>query len=200
MTPDEKAMIAGLFDRIATNQEPAATKDREADALIRERIARDPGAAYTLTQMALVQEHALKLADERIRELESGAAKPAPAPAPKKSFLDGLMPKSPWARAAGAPASQAVPQPQGGSFLRSAFATAAGVAGGLLLFEAVRGLMAGQGGAFAESAQAASPAALAETPPPDLAPRDSYADAGEAGGYDVAQDEGGDFDSGGDYA
>jgi hypothetical protein len=191
MTPDEKTMIAGLFDRIGANQEPAAAKDRDAEALIRERVARDPGAAYTLVQMALVQEHALKLADERIRELESGAAKPA-APEPKKSFLDGLMPRSPWARKPAAPAP--APGPQGGSFLRSAFVTAAGVAGGLLLFNAIRGLMAGESGAFGESAQAAA------APAPEIAPPGAHADAGHSGGNDLAQDGGGGFDSGDDFA
>ncbi len=179
MTPDEKKMIGDLFARIATNQEPAAQKDREAEAFIRDAIQRDPGAGYTLTQMALVQEHALKLADARIRELEEtlGPVHSAPTPAApaKASFLDGLLPNSPWARKpAGSPApaqpmlrpgafggapNQAA-APQGGSFLRSAFATAAGVAGGLMLFEAVRGLMAGAGGgAFQQTAQAATPAA-----------------------------------------
>jgi uncharacterized protein len=214
MTPDEKKMIGELFARIAKNQEPAAQKDREAEAFIREAVQRDAGAAYTLTQMALVQEHALKLADERIRELEAklGPAANAPAAPAKSSFLDGLLPNSPWARkssvlAAGAGGQPMVrpgmfgqnagaqaAAPQGGSFLRSAFATAAGVAGGLVLFEAVRGLMASEpGGAFQQSAQAASPAA--ETPPSEAAPHDMaqapeqpYEDPGY---HDVASNDAG---------
>jgi uncharacterized protein len=244
MTPDEKKMIGDLFARIAKNQEPAAQKDRDAEAFIRAAVQRDAGAAYTLTQMALVQEHALKLADERIRELEAklGPAADAPPAPAKSSFLDGLMPNSPWARKGSVPATggaggqpmlrpgafgqnrNAAPQaaaqataPQGGSFLRSAFATAAGVAGGLMLFEAVRGLMAGsEGGAFQQSAQAATPAA--ETAPQDVAAAEpafqnsgvqdqghqdvashdaGYDDGGNFGGSDFA---GGDFGGGDDFA
>lgn len=224
MTPDEKKMIGDLFARIAANQEPAAQKDREAEAFIRDAIQRDPGAGYTLTQMALVQEHALKLADERIRELEAtlGPVNSAPAPAPAKaSFLDGLLPNSPWARKPAAQAANAQPMvrpgafggapnqaaaPQGGSFLRSAFATAAGVAGGLMLFEAVRGLMAGAGGgAFQQTAQAASPAAEALPAAVEPAPVETaHADEAPAdhGYQDVASydDGGSDFGGGDDFA
>ena len=224
MTPDEKKMIGELFERIAKNQEPAAQKDREAEAFIRDAVARDAGAAYTLTQMALVQEHALKLADERIRELEAklGPVGGAPAAPPKSSFLDGLLPNSPWARKSSVPAAGAGAQPmvrpgmfgqnagaqaaapQGGSFLRSAFATAAGVAGGLMLFEAVRGLMASEpGSAFQQSAQAASPAA--EIPPQAelaQAPEQPYEDPGyqDVATNDPGYDDGGSFGGGDDFA
>lgn len=229
MTPDEKKMIGELFERIAKNQEPAAQKDRAAEAFIRDAVQRDAGAAYTLTQMALVQEHALKLADERIRELEAklGPAANAHAAPAKSSFLDGLLPNSPWARKGSVPATSAGAQPmvrpgmfgqnagaqaaapQGGSFLRSAFATAAGVAGGLMLFEAVRGLMASEpGGAFQQSAQAASPAA--ETPAPAemapnemaQAPEQPYEDPGyhDVASNDAGYDDGGSFGGGDDFA
>ncbi len=216
MTPDEKKMIGDLFERIQRSQEPAEQKDREAEAFIAESARRDPGAVYTLVQMALVQEHALKLADERIRELE-GKAGAEPAPAPKRSFMDGLLPNSPWARrtsvpsaGAGAPmvrpgifggGAQAAPAaPAGGSFLRSAFGTAAGIAGGMMLFEAVRSLMAGSGGAFAASAAAAAPSPTVDLPPPpDMAPReaaDNFAaqddDAPTDDSY-FANDDGGDY-------
>lgn len=217
MTQDEKKMIGDLFARIAANQEPAAQKDRAAEAFIRDAMQRDPGAGYTLVQMALVQEHALKLADERIRELEAtlGPVNSAPAPAPAKaSFLDGLLPNSPWARKPANPAQPmvrpgafggAAPQaaaPQGGSFLRSAFATAAGVAGGLMLFEAVRGLMAGSGGgAFQQTAQAAeAPSAPVDTAHASEAPAEQgYQDPGyqDVAGYD---DGGGDFGGGDGFA
>ncbi len=216
MTPDEKKMIGDLFERIARNQEPAAQKDREADTLIRDAIARDPGAAYTLTQMALVQEHALKLADERIRELEAKVGPETAEPAPKRSFMDGLLPNSPWARRTSVPVAGSAPlvkpgvfgsgaaapaAPAGGSFLRSAFATAAGVAGGLMLFEAVRGLMAGSaGGAFASSAAAAAPETPALPPPPEMAPRDTSDDFAASSDNDDTFADGGGFDDGGNEA
>ena len=222
MTPEEKKMIGDLFERIRANQEPEAQKDREATAFIGEAARKDPGAVYTLVQMALVQEHALKLADERIRELEAKARPAAETPAPKRSFMDGLLPNSPWARKTSVPSAGAgtpmvkpglfgggAPQPAtapaGGSFLRSAFSTAAGIAGGMLLFEAVRGLMAGSGGAFAASAQAAAPVEPALPPAPEMAPRESADDYATRNGPDDDQsfdhNDGTDFasDDGGDY-
>jgi hypothetical protein len=57
----------------------------------------------------------------------------------------------------------------GGGFLRTALTTAAGVAGGALLFEGIRNLMGGSPGAFGP--------ALAQTPssllPPDTLPTDT---------------------------
>ena len=48
----------------------------------------------------------------------------------------------------------------GGSFLRTAMATAAGVAGGALLFEGIRNLMGNNPGPFGQTASAAQPAPL----------------------------------------
>jgi hypothetical protein len=123
----------------------------------------------------LVQEQALKAAQERIAELEARAGA-----APAASGFLGSAPKiGPWGATAGTPAAAAgprssVPQtrsplqaavaPQqgggGGSFLRSAMATAAGVAGGALLFEGIRNLMGSNPGPFGQTASAAQPAPL----------------------------------------
>jgi hypothetical protein len=54
------------------------------------------------------------------------------------------------------------PQPSGGGFLRTAMATAAGVAGGALLFEGIRSLIGGNPGAFGPT--------MAQTPSPLLPP------------------------------
>ena len=43
------------------------------------------------------------------------------------------------------------PQPAGGGFLRTAMATAAGVAGGALLFEGIRGMMGHNPGSTAQA-------------------------------------------------
>ncbi len=238
MTPDERQMIGGLFDRLRQNAQP--DRDREAEALIRESVGRDPAATYSLVQLALVQEHMLRMAEERIRELEQGAS--ASQPAPQRSFLSGLLPNTGRAsvpvsapRAGFGPAGAAMPQgpfaaaqpgafgaqaaPRGGSFLRTALATAAGVAGGALLFESMRGFF---GGGTGGQAQAATPgAAPAEAPAAgpwggqhqgDAAPADPWSaaedkdliaqkerDSGYAdpGGYDDTLDDGGAMDDGG---
>ncbi len=159
MTPQERDLILGLFQRL---KPPAESEiDPEARELI-DRLGREqPLALYLLAQTALVQEHALKGAQARIAELEARAAQPAPAPeAPRRSFLSGLL--------GGAAAPQTtpaasrpgyMPQPaaaapgpwgsSGPSFLQSALSTAAGVAGGALLFQGVEHLLGYGGSPFA---------------------------------------------------
>ena len=68
MTPEERQLIAGLFDRMRGYTLPE--KDREAEALINEQVTALRDAPYMLVQSVLVQEHALQQADARIRELE----------------------------------------------------------------------------------------------------------------------------------
>lgn len=185
MTPEERSMIEGLFQRLneAAKTLPANQIDPEADRAIRAAVLAQPIAPYLLVQNALVMENAMVAAQARIAELEAAqAAAQAPPPQPR-SFLSGV---SPWARgpAVAAPAPQTAPpaypqqgypqqgfgqQPQPGfgqaagqpSFLRSALTTAAGVAGGALLFQGVSSLLSSHGGGtgLASAAQAASPAA-----------------------------------------
>src|SRR5262245_46628694 len=94
MTPEERQLIAGLFDRMRGFSLPE--KDREAEALINEQVAGVRDAPYMLVQSVLVQEHALQQADARIRELEEqvraleSAAEQRPA-AGSGGFLGGLF-------------------------------------------------------------------------------------------------------------
>jgi len=68
MTPEERDLVRGLFDRLAgLEREP---RDPEADQLIREGIARVPNAAYSLVQTVLIQDGALRAASDRIEQLE----------------------------------------------------------------------------------------------------------------------------------
>ena len=169
MQSEERELITGLFGRLQPFE--SQPRDGEAEALIKDLAVRQPAAPYLLVQTVLVQEQALKAAQERIAELEArvGAA-------PAASGFLGSAPKiSPW----GAPAAPAGPRPSvpptrsplqatvapqqgggGGSFLRSAMATAAGVAGGALLFEGIRNLMGSNPGPFGQTASAAQPAPL----------------------------------------
>ncbi len=187
MQNQERELITGLFGRLQPFE--SQPRDAEADAMIRDLAARQPASAYLLVQTVLVQEQALKAAQERIAELE---AKAAAAPVGGGGGFLGSAPKiGPWgsAPAAQSPAAQApAPRPSvpstrsplqaavgpqaagGGGFLRTAMATAAGVAGGALLFEGIRNLMGGSSNPFSQggnSQQAAVPQAPSELMPPD---------------------------------
>ena len=172
MQAQERDLITGLFGRL--QQFETQPRDPEAEALISGSVARQPAAPYLLVQTVLIQEQALKAAQERIAELE---AKATAAPAPPTSFLGSAPKISPWgsqavgSQAAASQSTQPAPAPStrsplqaavapaaapaGGSFLRTAMMTAAGVAGGALLFEGIRGLMGNNPGPF--GGQTASP-------------------------------------------
>ena len=193
MQSQERDLIAGLFGRL--QQFESQPRDPEAEALIRDFVARQPASPYLLVQTVLVQEQALKAAQERIAELE---AKAGAAPA-ASGFLGSAPRIGPWGSQPQAAAPQApvpstrsplqaavAPQPAaGGSFLRSAMATAAGVAGGALLFEGIRSLMGSNPGPFG-SAAAAQPSPLL---PPDSLPATPSQDQAMADDGAVAQDD-----------
>jgi len=68
MTPEERDLVRGLFDRLAgLEREP---RDPDAEQLIREGAARVPNAAYSLVQTVLIQDGALRAASDRIEQLE----------------------------------------------------------------------------------------------------------------------------------
>ena len=186
MQPEERDLIAGLFGRL--NSFEAQPRDPEADRLIALSIASQPGASYLLVQTVLVQEQALKGAQARISELE---AKVAAAPAP--GFLASAPKIGPWGNASvpptqpvqQAPAAPAfAPQAAGGGFLRQAMMTAAGVAGGALLFEGIRNMMGHSPGPFGAGAANAAPLLS----PDPLMPRDQSPD--HLSSADLAQDDG----------
>lgn len=182
MQSQERDLITGLFGRLQPFE--AQPRDPDAEAMIKDFIQRQPASPYLLVQTVLVQEQALKAAQERIAELE---AKAGAAPAP--GFLGSAPRIGPWGTQ---PGSQAGAQPQaaapppvpatrsplqaalapqagGGGFLRTAMMTAAGVAGGALLFEGIRSLMGSNPGPFG------SVAGLQQQPSP-LLPPDSLPD------------------------
>jgi uncharacterized protein len=68
MTPEERQLITGLFDRMRGFA--LTGKDGEAETLINQQVGSMPDAAYMLVQSVLVQEHALQQADSRIKALE----------------------------------------------------------------------------------------------------------------------------------
>jgi len=213
MQQQERDLISGLFDRLKPFE--SQPRDGEAESFIKGLAAQQPAAPYLLVQTVLVQEQALKAAQERIAELEakSGAAQPAAT-----GFLASAPPVGPWGAAAGGGAGRTsvpstvpstrsplqaalAPQQQqqqqqpsaGGSFLRTAMATAAGVAGGALLFEGIRGLMGSN--PFGQQQTAAGGTTPPELRPPESSPPQQQAladDQAGAGDYDTAAlDDGG---------
>ena len=87
MTPQERQLIAELFDRLATLEN--APRDPDAEAMIREGFRRAPNAAYALVQTVLVQDEALKAANNRIQEYEQQFGAPQPRREPR-GFLDSM--------------------------------------------------------------------------------------------------------------
>jgi hypothetical protein len=87
MTPQERQLIAELFDRLASLEN--APRDADAVDAINAGLDRAPNALYPLVQTVLVQDEALRRADARIRELEDerGAGEERPQ---QKSFLEGM--------------------------------------------------------------------------------------------------------------
>lgn len=200
MTPEERALIDGLFDRMrgVVNQ----PRDAEAEALIARRVTEAPHATYALAQSVLVQEHALQQAYARIQELEAQLQEAQQSRQSGGGFLGGLFGggsrssvPSAGSRAPGAPMGlppgysqqgygqqaggyppqgyqqqggyppqgygqqggpwgQQPPQRAGGGFLQGALATAAGVAGGALLYDGIKNMMSGGGGPVAHAAAA----------------------------------------------
>ena len=172
MTPQERELVGGLFERLAALEN--SPRDADAERAIIEGLRRAPNATYALVQTALVQDEALKRADARIQELE--AALDGGAAAHPAGFLDGMReallgrrepPRSgsvPSVRpgqpgAAAAPTYAAPPQTPyapGGSFLGTAASAAAGVIGGALLLDGIRSMMGhGHGAYIADPAFAA---------------------------------------------
>jgi uncharacterized protein len=74
MTPQERQLIDDLFDRLSKLE--SAKRDPEAMSAIMQGLRSAPNAVYALVQTALVQDEALKRADQRIQELEAAAAQP----------------------------------------------------------------------------------------------------------------------------
>ena len=172
MTPEDRHLITGLFDRMRDIGAP--TKDRDAEALINQSVRSFPDAPYMLVQSVLVQEHALQQATARIQDLEEdlrsqqrdqpgqqsggsflgglfGRGRPTadePAASRDPSMADRVRPsvgdQSPWSQRQ-SPSQQSAPAPPGfGGFLQQAMTTAAVVAGGTLAAGAIRDLLGGR--------------------------------------------------------
>ena len=71
MTPEERQMLGGLFQRV--NAAAATQRDDEAEAFINDAVRAAPHAPYVLAQTVLVQQQALEAAASRLAQLEAAA-------------------------------------------------------------------------------------------------------------------------------
>jgi hypothetical protein len=169
---DQKA-IENLFGKLANVERQVPERDGDAERFIRDRIASQPGAPYYMAQTIVVQEQALENAQQRIAELEAQNAQVPQTAQPQRGgmfssmFGSNAAPQradsgtdverpSPWGQRRDAQPIQS----RGGGFLAGAAQTAVGVAGGMMLGNAIMGMFG------ADEAQAAE--AEPETPAEDV--------------------------------
>lgn len=164
MDTNDRQAIARLFDKLSQVESKTPARDPEAERFIGDAISRQPSAPYYMAQTIVAQEHALNTAQTRIAHLEAELAEARRAPQ-EGGFLSALFGDGDTARR---PLPSARPLPQGspGGFLAGAAQTAMGVAGGVLLANALVDM-------FTSAAQAA------DMPLPDI--------------DDVGFDDGGDW-------
>jgi len=171
MNVQEQTAIEELFQRLRQAEAQSGPRDAEAEALIRNLVSSQPVAPYLMAQAVLVQEHALRNQQARIEELErelaarpqqqagagflgglfGGGAQPQPAPAAAQPTRAG----GGWGAGRSTMGQQpgmAAPFQQGGGggFMSGALQTAMGVAGGVLLGNAIAGLFSPDPAAAAE--------------------------------------------------
>ncbi len=201
MTPDERNMLSTFLRDLSGAR--GVTKDAEADAMIRQTLGGNPDAAYLLVQHAIVADQSLHAAQARIAELE----RQLPAPSSQSAFLPRQA--GPWGSSSQQPPyaqpSYAPPPPDQrpgvfsgggglGSFLRSAGTTAAGVAGGEMLFSGLSDIFGGGHhggqGLFGGGQDYA---------PEENVTINNYGDDGSNGGSDYGSDGGSDYSGDGGY-
>ncbi|MCG7392207.1 DUF2076 domain-containing protein [Microvirga sp. ACRRW] len=165
MNDQEREVIADIFRRL--EQVANQPRDPEAERFITEKLRQQPYAPYAMAQAIFVQEQALarlQEENEHLRaELDHASRQPQQGGFLSSIFGGGARPPepaynapparrtSPWGAPQGMPQqsygmppqAQAGPwgggmmQPRGGGFLQTALSTAAGVAGGMMIANAL---------------------------------------------------------------
>lgn len=178
MDRNDQQAIENLFGKLAKVESQVPERDGDAERFIRDRITSQPGAPYYMAQTIVVQEQALEKAQQRIAELEAQNVQSQEPTQPQRGGMFSSMfgsnatpgrtaggssedRPSPWGQRSNAQPAQ---QRGGGGFLAGAAQTAVGVAGGMMLGNAIMGMFG------ADEAQAATPApeTPAETPAEDV--------------------------------
>ena len=89
MTPQERDVILGIFDRLKAAE--SNHRDAEAEALIAERLKAQPYAPYVLAQQIYAQEQALNSLQQRIQELEAELQRAQTQKPQSGGFLSGIF-------------------------------------------------------------------------------------------------------------
>jgi hypothetical protein len=216
MNEQERQVIDDIFKRL--EQVAQQSRDPEAERLISDKIRQQPYAPYAMAQAIFVQEQALTNLNTEVERLRAEVER---ARSQGGSFLSGLFgggarppeprrPMSPGGSPWGGPPGGYPMQPgapmgspgpwggaqRGGGFLQTAMATAAGVAGGMMLANALsnafEGTDAAKGLASLTGADEAGGGEGLESITDAF-----YPDAGDQGGLEG--DFGGDGGDGGDW-
>ncbi|HSA82715.1 MAG TPA: DUF2076 domain-containing protein [Geminicoccaceae bacterium] len=144
MDQNERRIIDDLFARLGEAERRAGPRDAEAEGLIGCHLRDQPAAPYYMAQAIVVQQEALANAQARIEQLERELTeRPAGG-----GFLGGLFgTERESAQAHQRPAGPgqgpwSQPHGRGGGFLAGAAQTAMGVAGGVLIGNALADLLA----------------------------------------------------------
>lgn len=155
MNFQEREQLAAFLEQLVAVRQGG--KDGEAEAMIREACSRQPDATYLLVQRAMLQEQALKAAQEEIARLRTTPA--------GGGFLSGNA----WGNHQPSPVPQpmpaaSTPAASGGSgWLGQVATTAAGVVAGGFLFQGIENLIGHHGngnGLIANNALANLPAEM----------------------------------------
>jgi hypothetical protein len=169
MDQTERQIIDDLFAKLHQAEAQSGPRDPEAEALIRERIARQPAAPYLMAQAIVMMEQALAASQGRNEELErqlrerpaaaaapaqsgggglfgslfGGAAKPAPQPSyPAAAPAAAAMPSgSPWGRPPAAPGTPAYGDPRVAAYAQQPRAGGGFMAGAMQTAAGVAGGM-----------------------------------------------------------
>ena len=227
MTPDERKLIEDLFERMVNYGAPDKDREAETLIRERVRAMPDAVYMLTQSVLVQEQaleaanERVAELED-RLRALEEGQggpprrsggflsggfagrrADPEPRPSSVPQVGARATPSpydrpSAWGPPPPPPGQAPPPAGGGGGFMRSAMATAAGVAGGVLAAESIRNLLGGSHARAGESGSREDKQALADQDRrQDLEQDRELEQAGDQGDYDSAEDDG--FDSDGDF-
>lgn len=167
MNQQERDLLTNLVTRL--RQSPPQDRDQEAEGMIGDLVRDKPDTPYVLAQTVLIQDYALHQAQARIADLEQqlqaqqsrhegggflgaifGVGKPPqPQPQPQPTYRPqpsyAQPAQGPWGPAPVGAAPTMFAQSAQPSFLRSAATTAAGIAGGALLFQGIESLFGGHG-------------------------------------------------------
>lgn len=210
MSPEESQIIRDIFNRIRSAG--PVPNDPQARAAISQEMIANPDAGIGLIQLIVsLETQRAQLANERDQlaaqlrgagqqssGLFGGRSTPsyAPPPPPQASSW-GNQPPPPPQQPAGPWGGQPQQPAQGGSFLRTALGSAAGVAGGLFAFDALSSMFGGHRGGLGGGLFGGSPTEyINETTIINQDPGGSGYD--NSGSFDTASDDSSFFDNSGD--